>query len=386
MKGLYLLIGVAVVIAFVMGACGAKETPPAKPTEAAGPPVKTVKEASEVEWEKVVQAARREGTVSIITQWSPEARTGIINAFREKYGIDVEFTVVAKGTEATAKLTAERRAGLYLIDIIGLGATTTLNEMKPAGILGAIEPMLMLSEVKDLKNWMGGRLFMDREKLVVPFSAEYSSYVDRNTDLVKEGDITSYLDLLDPRWKGKIVMGDPTVAGSGNAWVSFMARVWGRDKARDYLRDFVKQEPAPIRDLRLSAEWLARGKYAVGSALHAPSLLEFKDAGAPVAKVRVKEGGLVTASGSCVSIPAGQLPHPNAAKVFINWLLTREGQTVFARGIFRPSARTDVPLPADYQGLVPRQGDPVVVEDEEGVMLKGEMIGISKGIFGPLMK
>ncbi|MBI4334998.1 MAG: extracellular solute-binding protein [Chloroflexi bacterium] len=388
MRRLYLLIAIGVLLASVLSACAVKGPElSAKPVEPAAALSSANKADWEVEWDRVVQAGKREGVVSgIYTQWESTARAALTKAFGEKYGIELEFNPVSKGTQGTMKLTAERRAGLYMTDVIGLGGTTVMTEMKPAGIPGPIEPMLILPDVKDPKNWMGGKLFLDKDRFVIGMSATYNPYLDRNTEQVKEGEIKSYMDLLDPKWKGKIVMGDPTVAGSGNSWERMIVKAWGMDKARDYLRQLAKQEPMIIRDLRLSAEWLARGKYPVGLALHSPSLAEFQKAGAPVARVRVKEGGSVTASGSCLSVPAGQLPHPNAARVFINWLLTKEGQTIFANGIFRPSARLDVPLPDGYSGIVPLPGDPVYLEDEESMALVGPLIEASKEIFGPLVK
>lgn len=345
-----------------------------------------MKQGWEIEWEKVVEAAKKEGKVSVYNQWGATARIEIARAFKEKFGIDIEFTSVGKGTELVTKMENERRAGLFLADLIGTGNTTMLTEMKPAGFLAPIEPMLILPEVTDPKIRLGGRIFLDKQKLIIPLIAQFNSYVDRNTDLVKEGEIKSYHDLLDPRWKGKIMMGDPTVAGSGNSWVSFMTRLWGLDKTRDYLRQFVKQEPVISRDLRLLVEWLAKGKYQAGAALHPSTLMEFKKLGAPVAKVRVKEGGSLTSSSGSIALPSGQIPHPNATKVLINWLLTREGQTLFSKSIFMPSARIDVPVPEGLEDSVPLPGEPILVEDEEESLFKGKLMGIAREIVAPLMR
>lgn len=388
MKRILTIIGLLVLLGSILFACtpGASEAP-AKPPEVPKAPVSATAQGWEAEWATVLAAAKKEGEVTgIYTQWEPGARVALIEAFKQKFGIDLEFSPVGKGTEATVKLTAERRAGLYMSDVIGLGGTTTLLEMKPAGLLAPIEPMLILPEVKDPKNWMAERVFLDQGKYVIGFSATYNPYLDRNTDLVKEGDIKSYNDLLDPRWKGKIVMGDPTVSGSGNSWTRLVVSIWGMDKAKDFMRQLAKQEPMISRNLQVSAEWLARGKYPVGLALHSPALAVFQNAGLPVARIRVIEGGSITASGSCLSLPGGTIPHPNAAKIFINWVLTKEGQTLFAKHINRPSARVDVPAPEGYNGIVPLPGDPIRVEDEQSIMGGGALMELSKEIFGPLLK
>ncbi len=149
---------------------------------------------------------------------------------------------MGRSAEVTPKLVRERSAGLYLADVIGAGATSMILETKPTGILAPLEPMLVLPEVMDPKVWSGGQLFIDKGKFIKPMSADFSRSVARNTDLVKEGEIKSLLDLLDPKWKGKIVLSDPTAGGggAGNSWLTLMVTVWGLEKTKDYLRQFVK--------------------------------------------------------------------------------------------------------------------------------------------------
>ena len=106
--------------------------------------------------------------------------------------------------------------------------------------------------------------------------------------------------------------------GQGYAWVLLRARVWGLEKARDCLHQLVKQEPLTKSGLRLQVELLARRKYAIGMGLHSVTLAEFQKMEAPEARVSVKEGGLVIAGAGCPALPAGQLPHPNGAQVFID--------------------------------------------------------------------
>ncbi len=339
----------------------------------------------QAEWQATIEAAKKEGTVVIYEQWGPKAKVDLGRAFKDKFGIDIGFVSAGTSTQLVPKLTTERRAGLYLADVIGSGGPTALTQMKPAGILSPIDQMLILPEVKDPKAWTGGKLFLDKEKLLIGMSADFGSYVARNTELVKDGEIKSFYDLLDPKWKGKIVLHDPTITGPGNAWVFTVAGLLGLEKARDYLRQFVKQEPALVRDYRLQIEGVAKGKYALVAGVHAPTLAEFQKLGAPVAKLRVKEGGSATAGAGALSLPAGQLPHPNAAKVFINWVLTKEGQTVFSKGYLRPSARIDVST-AGFEDSVPLPDDHVLVEDEDMIVLKAQMIGIAKEIFAPLKK
>ena len=337
------------------------------------------KAGGQTEWQTTVEAAKKEGTVVIYEQWGPRARAELGQAFKNKFGIDIQFVSAGTSTQLVPKLTTERAAGLYLADIIGSGITTTLTQMKPAGILAPIDHMLILPEVKDLKFWTGGKLFLDKEKLMIGMSADFGSYVARNTELVKDGEVTSYYDLLDQKWKGKIMLHDPTITGPGNAWVFALAGLLGMDKAKDYLRRFSTQEPELVRDYRIQIEWLAKGKYALVAGVHAPTLAEFQKLGAPVAKLRVKEGGLATAGAGTLCLPAGQLPHPNAAKGFINWILTKEGQTLFSKVYIRPSARKDVST-AGFEDSVPLPSDQVIFEEEDTIILKNQMRNFYKEI------
>ncbi|MBI4334913.1 MAG: extracellular solute-binding protein [Chloroflexi bacterium] len=371
----------------LLAACAPQElaTPPAGVEKGAGTPAKGPERSWQEEWDKLVAAAQKEGMVSIYDQWGPAARVQLTRAFKTRYGIDLEFTSVGKGSELLPKLTRERQAGLYLADIIGAGATTLLLEEKPAGILAPVEPLLVLPDVKDPGRWLGNRLFVDGAKLVVGMSADFQRQMARNTDMVKEGELKSYMDLLDPRWKGKIILNDPTVSGAGNSWVAILVNAWGLEQTRGFLGKLVKQEPVVSRDLRLQVEWLARGKYPLVAAVHKPTLVEFMQMGAPVATVPVKEGGSVTQGAGAFGVPAGRLPHPNAAVVFANWLLTNEGQTVFAKGYSRPSSRLDVSKEGFIEAF-PEPGEAFTLDNEETIALKGQLLEISKQVLAPLLK
>ncbi|MBI4329911.1 MAG: extracellular solute-binding protein [Chloroflexi bacterium] len=381
-----LTLAIIILLGLVLGACAPTQTEPpvVKPNAVTGAET-SGKQGWENEWDRVVAAARKEGRLSFYVQWGPSVLQALSKGFKARYGIDIEFTTAGKGAELAAKILAERRAGLYLADVFGFGATTTLGQLKPAGAVTPMEPFLILPETKDPNLWMGGNFFMDKGRTVAAVAAEYNSYVTRNTDFVKEGEIKSYSDLLDPKWKGRIVLSDPTVAGTGNSWVALIAEVWGTDKAKDFLRQLVKQEPMITRDLRLGAEWLAKGKYAVGIALHLPEIKEFNSHGAPVEIVRVKEGGSITAGSGCLSVPEGKLPHPNASKVFVNWFLTKEGQTLFSQSIFRPSVRKDVTLEG-LEDVAAKPGDAFVKETEESVEVKTMLMGVAREILAPAMR
>ncbi|MBI4330767.1 MAG: ABC transporter substrate-binding protein [Chloroflexi bacterium] len=173
--------------------------------------------------------------------------------------------------------------------------------------------------------------------------------------------------------------------GTANSWVFLMNKLWGTEKMKDYLRELIKQDPAIGRNLRLQAEWLARGKNPVGLALYGDNVTEFKKQGAPVDYVRTIEGGHVSTAAGTLAIPSRQLPHPNAAKVFANWILTREGQALLSPGINRPSARTDVGA-AGLEDFLAKPGDPITREDEDDILKKDHLSDVAREVLAPLFR
>ena len=186
----------------------------------------------EADWEKTLEAAKKEGKTNIYGVVSNSVRTNLSKSFTQKYGIELEF-VTGRGSELVEKLTSERRAGIFLADVYLGGATTPVTTFKPKGFLDPLKPLLILPEVTDAKAWYGGGLYFsdaERQYVACPILTASNNYLSVNTDLVKPGEINSYKDLLNPKWKGKIIINDPTIAGAGSRWFSVVAdRFMGLD-------------------------------------------------------------------------------------------------------------------------------------------------------------
>ncbi|MDZ4247112.1 MAG: extracellular solute-binding protein, partial [Dehalococcoidia bacterium] len=161
-----------------------------------------------------------------------------------------------------------------------------------------------------------------------------------NTDLVKPGEIQSWQDLLKPQFKGKIVWSDPSISGSG--FNGFCTNLINKVTDENYYRQLVATQDITLaRNLRQAAEWLARGKYAVAVSIPGGALAPFFNSGAHITHVPVKEGTYLSYDGGVVGI-AAQAPHPNAAKVYVNWLLSRDGQVLAQQAAKYMSARNDI--------------------------------------------
>jgi iron(III) transport system substrate-binding protein len=171
-----------------------------------------------------------------------------------------------------------------------------------------------------------------------------------NTDLVHPGELKSARNLLDPKWKGKIIMGDLR-SGAERVLLTSMRLADGDDAVRRFLID---QRPTIVLDLRQVAEGLVRGNYAIGHGMSPNDLKEFVDAGLAknVKFVDIPDVAFITYTFSLWV--ANRAPHPNAAKLFLNWMLTQEGMQSFSSNVGVNVRRTDV-MPYD-QNFLPRPG------------------------------
>ncbi|MBI4329703.1 MAG: extracellular solute-binding protein [Chloroflexi bacterium] len=336
----------------------------------------------EQKWASTLTEARREGKVIMYTGWGPSVTGPLREAFGKKHGIELESANVGSGSALLPKVQAENNAKLRVADIFSVGTDTLMNGMKPAGLLGPADPLLILPEVTGPDVWTGGRFpFLDKDRTTVKMLAVIQRYISYNTTLVKEGEITSYKDLLKPQYKGKISMSDPSVSGAASSMFSHIAYdLWNLEEASDWLRLLIKQQEVVVtRDDYLVVDWTARGKYFIGIAGKRGALIEYINAGAPISLAVQTEGHPMGTAAGAFALPPVQ-PHPNAAAVFVNWLLTREGQTLLSKGYGFPSIRRDV-LPEGFHPLfLPLSGEKMFSESEESIMRKEPLQKISREI------
>lgn len=372
MKG---LLVTAVLIAALAGSCARTSIPPLDTGARTATPKLEAKSGWEAQWQKSLAGAGKEKKVSVYSLWNTETRVALTKSFRDRYGIDLEFTPFGRGPELLAKVKAENRAGLYLADIFGAGGPTLLTVMKPEGVLGSVEPYLLLPEVTDSKYWPGGKIvFSDKERSAVAMAASAQRFMIYNTGMVKDGELTSYKDTLKPQYKGKIAINDPTVTGAGNAFFSHLAHnIMNVEEAKDFLRKLVvEQEAVIIRDNRQHVESVAHGKFAIGLGARVGTVAQFLAIKAPIAPVMLKEVFISHADG-VFGVPK-VAAHPAAATVFINWLLSREGQSVFARNTGNPSLRLDVSLEGIEPIFMPTADEKLFFDSEEQIIFRGQML------------
>lgn len=264
------------------------------------------------------------------------------------------------------------------------GATTQITQLQPAGAMTPMDTALILPEVIDPKVWWkGSLLWVDNKHMSLAFSAFTLPAYAINTTVIKPEELKSYRDLLNQKWKGKITLNDPTLAGIGEQGSSFLLETLGVE----FLKELAKQEPVIVRDQRLQVEWLAHGKYPLALFCKSDPIAEFQKAGAPIKELIPVEGQALTGGTGNLSF-IDQAPHPNAAKVFINWLLSREGQTLYSQAVLVQSAREDIPT--DFLDPVKMRQPGVkylwINTEEKLLKIGNEDRPIFKEVFGPLIK
>ena len=292
----------------------------------------------QAEWEKTVEAAKKEGKLVAGIPASAELRKSLEEAFSKRFpGIELELTT-GRGPTNASKIAAEHAAGVRYYDVLISGTLTPLSLLN-AGILEAVEPLFILPEIKDPKQWYGGHVWSDNaRRFLYTFQAYQSENFWHNTQLMKPDEIRSYDDLLNPKWKGKIGMLDPRSSGGGTSTWAFLFKI----KGEEFLKKLAAQDLTLSRDQRLLGESLARGRLALTVGLSFYSLAPFLKAGQPIRPLPEAKEGSYTSCGSGALSVVKKAAHPKATKVFVNWLLSKEGQETYGRAMGQATRRFDV--------------------------------------------
>jgi iron(III) transport system substrate-binding protein len=308
------------------------------------------------EWERVLKAAKAEGKVAVISDASADVRDALTLPFAEKYGIAVDYFGV-QGREIGPRVAAERKAGQYIWDIYIHGTTTALTAMNPIGAFDSLEPALIMPDVKDQKNWRGGvHEYVDAARRILVVTARQRGIIFINSNLVDASEFKSYKDLLHPKWKDKIAMDDPSRSGPGQATLTFF--LLHPELGVDFIRALAKQEILVLKDYAQEANMLGQGRFPILVGAADFTVIARAKQGVPVRIIdprQLKEGSDVNSSNGNLAV-FNRAPHPNATKVYVNWYLSKEGQTAFARASGYVSSRLDVPSDHADPWMIPIPG------------------------------
>jgi iron(III) transport system substrate-binding protein len=303
------------------------------------------------EWEKTLRAAEQEGQVVVyISGYEAVIEAGV---FQKAYPKIKVVTVTGSGTQLAPRIATERRAEKYLADVYNGGGSSIYQVLYQGKMLDPLKSALLLPEVLDESKWWEGKhKYVDPEGMYIfVYEGDVTTGAggSYNTGLLNVKEYKSYWDLLTPKLKGKIVGMDlRQVRGTSAPWQylyyhaqlgpPFIKRLYG------------EMEVIMSADLRQAVDWLAAGKVAICLPCQSSAVFKAGNQGLPVdmfEAFQFKEGPSISSAFGQLAL-MNRAPHPNAAKVFVNWLLSRDGQTALQKAVSQPgdprdSRRVDVP-------------------------------------------
>jgi iron(III) transport system substrate-binding protein len=310
----------------------------------------------ESQWNHLIAAAKKEGKVVVLAPPDQQVRQALPAAFKARFGVTLEY-LGGRSNESSARLRAERQAGVYTVDATLSGIQTMATIFYREKMIDPLPPVLIHPEVVDGSKWKKGKLwFMDPEQTyILRLFNTLGTAFHINTSLVKPGDLASARDLLNPKWRGKIATHDPTVPGTGSNDAARLYAQFGEDFVKQL---YVDQKPVISRDRRQVTDWLTRGAYPIAFGAEDEQVDQLRKEGLPVLPVYSLPdlpGSLSAGVGEVALL--SNAPHPNAAKLFVNWIASKEGLETFARARGEVPTRNDIDelsfLPAE---IIPRPG------------------------------
>lgn len=293
-------------------------------------------------WGEIVAKAKQEGTVVVHGAPGATFRAVQVAAFNTAYpDIKVQFSGVSGATEVP-KVIRERRAGIYAWDVWIGGASGALGELKDMGFFQPLAPALRPEVMADDK-WIGGFAggWLDiGQTFYYAFDGTIQNPVMVNWDYVKKDSFKSLADLASPAFAGKIIWHDPRVSGTGNGTSQTLFHNLGKD---DLVKVY-KNKVVYTTNSHQLGEWVVRGRYPIGIGFDQQTLAEFQAQGlgkniGPLPDSFYKAQQISIGFGGVGLVD--RAPNINAAKVYINWLLSKEGQEAWSK-VPRSSRRTDV--------------------------------------------
>jgi iron(III) transport system substrate-binding protein len=314
-------------------------------------------EQAKPSWDDIVAGAGKEGSVTVISVGAESIRTDLTEGFKKRYPqINVDFALMPP-SEPTPKLMTEFSAKKVSTDVTLVGVNGYLPLMD-AGALDDVHSYLVGPDLDESKELNGKWHFADNAgQYMLVFSAYVKLAWAYTADKVDGSQFKTWKDMVDPKWKGKIVMGDVTTPGAGSA----MAAYWylSPELGKPFVDQFFKSQDVKFsRDDTQMVNAVGHGESLIGIGISDTILANDLAKGLPI-KVQpaatLLEKPYVTAGTGVLAVPKGA-PHPNAAKVYIDWLLSAEGQGLWSKSTGVPSFRQDAPHEGVLDVMVPKPG------------------------------
>ncbi len=282
---------------------------------------------------QLVDAGKNEGG-KVIVYGSLESDTGnaIGKAFRAQTGLDMEYWR-ASATKVMDRALSEYRAGKPLFDVV-LTNSTPMHIMEKAGIFSKYNS----ASAKQFPQEVIDPVLGPRYRNIV-------IGIIYNTSMISPADAPKSLeDLLQPKYRGKLVMPDPTQHTTTEQWLASLYKIMGREKASKFIADLAATKPILVESLLPAARRVTSGETPIGISF-VKYVYIFGKEGAPLDYVRLSH---MLGDGHYITL-SNKAPHPDAGKAFIDFFLGDKsmkmmadlGEFVNRKGLYPPLPGAD---------------------------------------------
>jgi iron(III) transport system substrate-binding protein len=272
--------------------------------------------------EELIRGAKKEAQVVFWSSMRIDDSKALATGFEARYPFIKVEIVRAGGEQIVNRAIAEHLAGKTTYDVLNAFALKVLQNR------GLLQPYA----APEANQYLAG--FKDAQNFWVSLYSGYS-VIGYNTKLVPKGEAPkNWEDLLNPRWKGKLGMDDEEYF-----WHAGMLKHWGEEKGRKYMEALSRQGLQFRNGHALLADLMSVGEFPVAVVVYPDQIEQMKLKGQPVEWVKTTDPILVNLAPVSV---AAKAPHPNAARLLMNYGISREGQEILQK-TRRASARHDVP-------------------------------------------
>jgi len=283
---------------------------------------------------RLIEGAKKEGELVWYTTMGVSDSKPLLDVFKKKYPFVKTQFFRSGGDRTMNRIITETRAGRWQFDVVSNGGIriNILVQHKLISPYVSPEAKAYAKEFKDPKgNWTG----------------IYNNYyvIGYNTELVSKAEAPKlWEDLLDPKWRGRI-----SIDQHDSPWYATLLAAWGKEKTQKYMRGLAKQQIQWRRGHTLIAQLMAAGEFPV-AIVYAHRIGDMKKKGAPVEWINTLDPIVVSVIGIGLS---ARPKNPNTAKLFIDFVLSKEGQKMIS-SFNRIPARADVkpPSPMMDQGML----------------------------------
>jgi len=351
----FLVVLLTILVACTPKATPAPATPPGKattqPTATSATP-----SPADANWQKAVQASKSEGKLSVYSfNLTGDVGNAVTKAVKRDLGLDMEV-ITGPGAQLVERIKSERRSGQFLVDVMDGSPALIVQSKQDSSTVKWTD----LPATREKGVWTFGPLLDKDGHLMWWIPNFFMPYY--NTNLVKAGEEPkAWKDFLDPKWKGKIGISNPDTVPTLNRMYIVMTTRGVLNAS--YFTELAKQDIKFFPTFRDDIAAAGRGEISLDLSSSPTVANPLVKQGAPVRPFDISEG--IMATGAAV-VAIKDAPHPNAAQVYMNWLLTKEGQAIVHEAIGSTALRSDVTDFTPQQVVV--KNAKVLAETEEDVI------------------